>query len=810
LLIALLGGLAMGAVGGARRTQSSYSAFLAATNPSDLVVGTALYGLQGAKTGYDPALVTAVAHLPLVKHVESWGELNTSPLQPNGKEFHASGPGIGVANRGSITGLYINQDRISVTDGRMLDPGHVDEIVVSAPVADALRVQVGSDIAFGFYTDQAEAGPGPSGSEYRTHPYLRLEMKVVGIGLYNNAIVQDDIDALGSNFVLFSSALTRRLSTCCVQATQTGLQLEHGTRDVPTVEAELQRANPILTRLYVPAIDAAKIERAIKPDSIALGVFGLIAALATLLIASQVVGRQLRASAGDLETLRALGAGAAMTTGDGLIGVITAIVVGTILAAAVAVGISPLSPIGPVRRVYPARGIAADWTVLGLGAIVLIAVLSAVAVVFAYRAAPHRVARRSNSVAARGTRAARAAVAARLPTPAVTGVRFALEPGRGRNAVPVRSAILGAALAMVVVVSTLTFGTSLHTLVSRPALYGWNWDYALNGGGGAGAIPPDAAASALRHDHDVSAWSGYYFAGVRLDRLAVPALGGSPHASVGPPILSGNGLDAPDHVVLGASTLAELHKHVGDTVMATIANAKAIRLRIVGTATMPTMGGGGSHLEMGTGAWLSYALIPPRARNQVDNFPPGPQAIFIRLHPGANRAAARRVLDGIAASNTLSLPTNYGVNVIPVQHPAEIVNYRSISNTPLILGATLVAGAVAALALTLVTSVRRRRHDLALLKTLGFTRRQLAAVVAWQATIAVTIGTIVGIPTGIILGRTLWDLFAREIYAVPEPTVPALTIALIGVGALVLANLVAAIPGRQAARTPSALLLREE
>jgi ABC-type lipoprotein release transport system permease subunit len=45
---------------------------------------------------------------------------------------------------------------------------------------------------------------------------------------------------------------------------------------------------------------------------------------------------------------------------------------------------------------------------------------------------------------------------------------------------------------------------------------------------------------------------------------------------------------------------------------------------------------------------------------------------------------------------------------------------------------------------------------------------------------------------------------------IPTPTVPALTVVLIAVGALVLANLVAALPGRIAARTPTALLLRSE
>jgi len=75
--------------------------------------------------------------------------------------------------------------------------------------------------------------------------------------------------------------------------------------------------------------------------------------------------------------------------------------------------------------------------------------------------------------------------------------------------------------------------------------------------------------------------------------------------------------------------------------------------------------------------------------------------------------------------------------------------------------------------------------------------------------VAVGIGTLVGVPLGIVLGRSLWDLFAREIHAVPQPTIPAMAILLIALGGLVLANVVAAIPGRIAARTPTALILRE-
>ena len=71
----------------------------------------------------------------------------------------------------------------------------------------------------------------------------------------------------------------------------------------------------------------------------------------------------------------------------------------------------------------------------------------------------------------------------------VVGVRFALEPGRGRTAVPVRSALLGTVLAVALLVATLGFSSGLHTLVSTPSLYGWNWNYMLNP---SNDVPPQA------------------------------------------------------------------------------------------------------------------------------------------------------------------------------------------------------------------------------------------------------------------------------------------------------------------------------
>ena len=112
--------------------------------------------------------------------------------------------------------------------------------------------------------------------------------------------------------------------------------------------------------------------------------------------------------------------------------------------------------------------------------------------------------------------------------------------------------------------------------------------------------------------------------------------------------------------------------------------------------------------------------------------------------------------------------------------------------------------------LTLHSSVRRRRRDIALLKALGFSRRQVVVTIAVQSTIAVGLGALVGLPVGIVVGRSLWDLFGNSIHAVPHVVVPTSTLLIIAAVALVMANAIAALPARIAARTSPAILLRAE
>ena len=114
------------------------------------------------------------------------------------------------------------------------------------------------------------------------------------------------------------------------------------------------------------------------------------------------------------------------------------------------------------------------------------------------------------------------------------------------------------------------------------------------------------------------------------------------------------------------------------------------------------------------------------------------------------------------------------------------------------------------LALALLASVRRRRQELALLKTLGLTRRQVMAAVAWQASVILVVAVLVGGPLGVAAGHWAWAAFAASLGAVPVTVMPVLALLAGIVVLLVAGNLLAAGPGAVAARTPPAAVLRAE
>ena len=820
LLIGLIGGLAMASVAGGRRTQSSYPTFLASTNPSNLIVSSNSQ-LGGGIS--DAGLQSTIEHLPSVKRVVSLVGPNFIPITAKG--LPRANLAASVVIVGSLDGMLTHQDRITVVKGRAANPSKSNEVVMDATAAKQFGVRVGGTFSLGFYTNAQlnQSNFGTAG----VVPKIRVRVKLVGIIVLNNQVFQDDIDK-ATGFLVLDPSLVRqagKISKAAILPVLFGLQLKNGDRNISTVEHELIANLPpgSTYQFHVTSRVLSQVELAIKPESVALGAFGLIAALVALVLAAQAISRQLRRADDDRQVMRALGASPSNTIAEGLIGILGAVVLGSLLAFAVALALSPIAPLGPVRAVYPNSGFAVDWTVLGFGFVLLVVALGSVALAQSFRGTSRRTAR-SRQVPTRRSSIARGAEAAGMPVAAVVGVHFALEPGRGPTVVPVRSVLIGSALAVALVVATVTFASGLSTLVSHPALYGWNWNYMLNP---SNDVPP-VALTMLNHDPDVAGWSGDTVNNVQIDGQTVPMMIGSSRPKVSPPILSGHGLRAKNQIVLGAATMALLRKHIGDTVVVTYGTVKdapvyvpPTKLVIVGTATFPAVGYTSfilDHTSMGTGALLPSAIEPPAFQKILHSPDPnlnGPEIVLVRLKRGVSAKAGRAHMQRIAtaANKVLSEDPHAAgnnVSVVGVLRPVQIVNYRSIGSTPIILSLGLALGAILALGLTLAASVRRRRRDLALLKTLGFTQRQLSAAVAWQATVAAVVGIVVGIPLGIVVGRELWTLFARNIDAVPDPTVPVWSVVLIGAGTLLFANLVAIYPGRSAARTPPALALRAE
>jgi hypothetical protein len=151
-----------------------------------------------------------------------------------------------------------------------------------------------------------------------------------------------------------------------------------------------------------------------------------------------------------------------------------------------------------------------------------------------------------------------------------------------------------------------------------------------------------------------------------------------------------------------------------------------------------------------------------------------------------------------------------GADAGGVTMPQDVLNLRNVRPLPRALSVFLVLLGVAALGHALVTAVRRRRGELAVLRAMGFTPRQTAVTILAQAGTVAVVGLVIGIPLGVILGRLSWEWVADATPLVFSPPVAIVVILLAIPVTIVVANLLAAGPARHAARTRPAGVLRAE
>jgi len=184
LLVGVIGGVAMGSVAAARRTQSSYPRFLASTNPSDLTVSIYGFGPTAQATLYSPATTAKIAHLPLVRHVESWAGVFAIPLKADGTPNPL--PDINIA--GSVDGLYFTQDRATPVAGRMANPARADEFVTTPLGASLLGIHVGELVPFGVLSPGDFGQPGLMTNALPAAK--RRSLRLVGLVTFNTEVVE--------------------------------------------------------------------------------------------------------------------------------------------------------------------------------------------------------------------------------------------------------------------------------------------------------------------------------------------------------------------------------------------------------------------------------------------------------------------------------------------------------------------------------------------------------------------------------------------------------------------------------------------
>ena len=676
--------------------------------------------------------------------------------------------------------------------------------------AAALHLRVGSTLAM---EALGNAGlPGSGTGPGSAVPARRLRERVVGIVVTRSSVDPvTDIDKVA--FILASPALTRQLGPGYRAFDGAFVKLAPGAtagRVSRGAQALARRFPATQGQVYVAdeGAQVATIERGIRPEAIALAIFALALACTALLIVGQAATRLLLTAAAGNPVLAALGMTRGQMLAAALIEIAVAGTAGAVLAAGVAVAASPLMPIGAARLAEPDPGVSADWLVLSAGAVIIVVLLVARALWPAWRLASARGTAAREAAAGAGRRSWLAGwlAGAGAPVTMTAGARLALEPGRGRTAVPVRAALAGTTLSVLAVTAAFTFGANLLHLVHSPRLYGQAWDAAVDLQ--FSPILPGQARKLFGTIPGVTGWTYGDHGIIGIDGHLVPAIGLTPGRGplISPTLLAGRPPRTGREIVLGSSTLHDLGLHVGQEVPVTV-NGRQIRDRIVGQAVFPNFGQGSfTPTDLGEGAETTAAVLRPQAVPRGER--PGFEVVLLRFAGGPGRHAAitrfRHSMAGFCAGVQQSTCVELG------QRPNGVTNYARIDGTPEVLAGLLAGLGVAVLAQLAVVSGRRRRHDFAVLKALGLLRRQVSQVTAWQVSTLAGLALLIGLPLGVAAGRWGWQLFAAGLGVPPSASLPVTLLLVMVPAVLIIANAVALWPGRSAARVSPARALRTE
>jgi hypothetical protein len=784
LLIALATATILTSIAGARRGQTAFDRLWARTLPATATVLPNQPAFDWAKVAALPE-VTALTRFPVVFGYQVKG-------------YPGASTGFPLADDQMTRTI----ERPVIVAGRLFNPRRTDEVIITPKFAATSGKHVGDTLTLELASPQqanqeydGSTGP-PRGPEIRA--------RIVGEGRSPWAI---DADTPGSpGGVLTTPALFIRYRANMMgtngQAYINALvRLKGGQSAIPAFRADLKR---VTGRTDIDVWDNLQqigdpMHKVSAYEAACLLAFGLAALAAALFLIGQSVARYTSATVADLQVLQALGmtrgqAIAAASAGPALAGL-----AGSTLGVAGAIVASRWMPIGLASIAEPHPGIDADWLVLIPGWVLvplLVLAGSAIAAAVALAAGRRQAPPRRSAIAA-------ALAAVNFPIPLVVGARFALEPGRGRSSVPVRSALVGAVAGVLGVLAAFTFSAGVSDAASHPERFGQTWQLdTFLGFNGQDFGPASRVLRAVAADRDVTGVDDARIGGAQAGQVSIESFTYAPVGGKRPAVVltAGRMPTRPDEIVLAPTTAQDLNAGTGSVVRLTGGGTATKPVRVTGIGFVPS----GPHNGYADGAWLTAG--------GYDRIFHGAHYAFkfhvatVSLRPGADVQAVARRLDAAAAA----IAGRKSFTFTPPAPLAEIQEVKDLELLPLALSAFLALLAVSAVGHALATAVRRRRHDLAVLRALGLTRQQTRLVVTTQASLLAVIGLAFGVPLGIALGRVIWRVVAGFTPLAYHPPVALLTLLLIGPAALLAANALAAWPQRRAARVHAGRVLRSE
>src|ERR1041384_11482 len=413
LIAGVGGGAAIAAIAGARRVDSVYPRFRAATNAYDELIGVT----GDISPGDQLPLLQAATKLPAIVNYSLVDAFTCSVTGPSG--FTERFPDVfPVASPDGRLGTTIN--RIKILSGRPADPARADEGGLSPIQAAHLGARLGSLLTLRFQA----AG---------------RRIRVVGIG-----ITAGEIEPAAGGYIplllLTPAFYAQNERPEHSEGPVLAVRVRGGNAGLGELAKELSRPGDKLPATIAPVPQDAAVRRTAQFQAAGLLIFAGLAILTVLAIFGQLLARQILLESDEYAALRALGMSSRQLVMLSLLRVAMVAIGAAIVSIVVAVAASPLFPVGLMRQLEVSQGLRFDSVAIGVGAVGTILLVGLAGVWPAWRSSKTVD---SPSPSHRTNRTADALARSSFPPSAVAGVRMALEPGRGATSVPVRTTLFG-------------------------------------------------------------------------------------------------------------------------------------------------------------------------------------------------------------------------------------------------------------------------------------------------------------------------------------------------------------------------------